>query len=190
MREVLEWLQQQPELKCLLVIMLTSFGDKETRRQGGQEDKGEGETEEVNCQNLRVKSLFPSPFPLPLSPLYKGYADYSPTPPRETQQQNLTDIQDIQIPPQTSIETNEPETIDLETQLDSEKAQLVATVEKISRIVSPYFIVIVGWSLYDSNFLIGTILILIGILSLLKISPKDVAVFFERLKSFFGLGNV
>jgi hypothetical protein len=43
--------------------------------------------------------------------------------------------------------------------------------------------------LYEDNFLIGTLLISIGILSLLKISLKDVATFFEWLQSLLGLSN-
>ena len=50
----------------------------------------------------------------------------------------------------------------------------VKLVEKISGILSPYFIVLVGLYLYDDNFLFGSILILTGILSLLKISYQDI----------------
>ena len=65
----------------------------------------------------------------------------------------------------------------------------MTTVEKISRIASPYFIAIVGLSLYEENFFLGTILISVGILSLLKVSAKDVAVFLEWLKDFLGFGE-
>lgn len=68
-------------------------------------------------------------------------------------------------------------------------SELVTTVEKISRIASPYFIAIVGLSLYEENFFLGTILISVGILSLLKVSAKDVAVFLEWLKDFLGFGE-
>ena len=70
---------------------------------------------------------------------------------------------------------------------ESENSELVNTVEKISLIVSPYFIVIVGLSLYEKNFLIGTILIVVGILSLLKVSSRDIAAFLEWFKNFLGL---
>ena len=71
----------------------------------------------------------------------------------------------------------------------AESSELVTSVEKISRIVSPYFIAIVGLSLYRENFFLGTILISVGILSLLKVSAKDVAAFLEWLKDFLGFGE-
>ena len=108
--------------------------------------------------------------------------------PKETEKFKQSDLEDVIIS-RTATPKNPPEEIEIETELDLEKAQLVGTVEKISRIISPYFIVIVGWSLYEKNFLIGTILIIIGILSLLKVSARDVAVFFEWLKSFLGIGT-
>ncbi|OKH25273.1 hypothetical protein NIES593_05845 [Hydrococcus rivularis NIES-593] len=66
-----------------------------------------------------------------------------------------------------------------------ESSELVNTVEKISRIISPYFIVIVGLVLYDNNFLIGTTLIAIGILSLLKVSCQDIIDVIEDIKNIF-----
>ncbi len=72
---------------------------------------------------------------------------------------------------------------------ESETPELINTVEKISRIVSPYFIAIVGLSLYQDNFLIGTILIGIGILSLLKVSTQDLTAFLAWIKNFLGFGE-
>jgi hypothetical protein len=99
-------------------------------------------------------------------------------------------LQDIQLPPRISLDDSQQDTLlqtqSIATEPDSE---LVSTIEKISRIVSPYFVVVVGLALYDSNFLIGTILILVGILSLLKVSTKDVATFFEWIKNFLGFSN-
>ena len=68
-------------------------------------------------------------------------------------------------------------------------SELVNNVEKISRIISPYFIVIVGLSLYEDNFLIGGILIILGILSLFKVSLQDVNNAFNSVKNFLGLGD-
>jgi hypothetical protein len=65
----------------------------------------------------------------------------------------------------------------------------VKLVEKISGILSPYFIVIVGLYLYDNNFLFGSILILVGILSLLKISYEDIWQWIEKIKSLFNQNN-
>ena len=85
--------------------------------------------------------------------------------------------------PQSSPETSSPETTEVVN------SELVNTVEKISRIVSPYFIVVVGLYLSDDNFLIGGILILVGILSLFKVSLKDLTNAFNSIKNFLGLGD-
>ena len=68
-------------------------------------------------------------------------------------------------------------------------SELVDKVEKISRIASPYFIAIVGLTLYDDNFFLGTILIAVGTLSLLKVTARDVAIFLEWLKNFLGFSD-
>jgi hypothetical protein len=88
-----------------------------------------------------------------------------------------------------SIAETQQQATELPNELTPERSELVNTVEKISRIISPYFVVIVGLSVYEKNFLIGTILILVGILSLLKITARDVATFFEWIKNFLGLSN-
>lgn len=106
--------------------------------------------------------------------------------PREPQKPTLSDIKDIKLSPPTTPVTT-PQNTQLLTEEMIEDRELVSTVEKVSRIVSPYFIAIVGLALYEDNFLIGTILILVGILSLLKVSTKDVGNFLEWLKNFLGL---
>ena len=109
-----------------------------------------------------------------------------------------SNLQDIELTPPINLENsqqdtllqNESKTIAEESEIKLESdSELVNTVEKISRIVSPYFVVIVGLALYDNNFLIGTILIVVGILSLLKVSTKDVANFVEWVKNSLGIGN-
>jgi|GEM_PF-1734663 len=65
--------------------------------------------------------------------------------------------------------------------------EIVQVVEKISGILSPYFIVLVGLVLYKENVFIANLLIFIGIFSLLKISWRDLGTFFEGLKNFLGL---
>ena len=119
--------------------------------------------------------------------------------PREPQKKPETpNLQDIKLKPPVSLQETDSQQDTLlqpksrtESQITPivEDSELVNTIEKISRIVSPYFVVVVGLSLYENNFLIGTILIVVGILSLLKISTRDVAVFFEWVKNFLGLGN-
>ena len=71
--------------------------------------------------------------------------------------------------------------------LEVEDSELIENIEKISRIASPYFIAIVGLSLYKDNFFFGSTLIAVGILSLLKVSARDVAALLEWIKDFFGL---
>ncbi|MBD2393025.1 hypothetical protein H6G11_01995 [Cyanobacterium aponinum FACHB-4101] len=82
--------------------------------------------------------------------------------------------------------TNENNEDLFDTELEEiDSPPLVKLVEKISGILSPYFIVIVGLYLYDNNFLFGSILILIGVLSLLKISYEDVLAWAEKIKGMF-----
>jgi len=107
--------------------------------------------------------------------------------PREPEKPTMSDLKDIQLSPPTTTNLTNPQDTLLQTEAITEDQAIASTVERISRIVSPYFIAIVGLSLYENNFLIGTILILVGILSLLKVSTKDVGNFLEWLKSFLGL---
>ena len=112
--------------------------------------------------------------------------------PREPQKPSMSDLKDIKLSPPPNVNLSSPQDTLLQKDSDSiavEQNELVSTVEKISRIVSPYFVAVVGLSLYENNFLIGTILILVGILSLLKVSTKDVGDFLEWLKNFLGLGK-
>jgi hypothetical protein len=63
--------------------------------------------------------------------------------------------------------------------------EIVNVVEKISGILSPYFIVLVGLFLYENNFFIGTLLIFVGIFSLLKLSWKDLKILLDQIQKFF-----
>ena len=72
---------------------------------------------------------------------------------------------------------------------EPDQPEVVNVVEKISGIVSPYFIVLVGLFLYEDNFLIGTGLITIGIFSLLKISVQDISKWVKSASQFLGLGE-
>ena len=65
------------------------------------------------------------------------------------------------------------------------QSEFVNVVEKISGILSPYFIVLVGLFLYDNNFFIGTLLVFIGIFSLLKLSWKDIKILLDQVQKFF-----
>ena len=117
---------------------------------------------------------------------------------RETPKSEIPTVPDVQPSSNLNVDTDfsqnlsspksSPETSTSETS-QVVNSELVNTVEKISRIVSPYFIVVVGLSLYDNNFLIGGILIVVGILSLFKVSLKDVTNAFNSVKNFLGLGD-
>jgi hypothetical protein len=107
--------------------------------------------------------------------------------PREPQKPTMSDLQDIKLSPPPTTNLNSPQNTVLQTEEIIADNELVSTVERISRIVSPYFVAVVGLALYEKNFLIGTILILVGILSLLKVTTQDVANFLEWLKNFLGL---
>ncbi len=110
--------------------------------------------------------------------------------PREPQKPTVSDLQDIKLTPPTVANLTSPQDTLLQTETEMlESNELVSSVEKISRIVSPYFVAIVGLALYKENFLIGTILILVGILSLLKVTTKDVGNFLDWLKNFLGLSS-
>jgi hypothetical protein len=109
---------------------------------------------------------------------------------KESQQPEKNDLQNMMFANKSSLQENQQQnTILQEDALNTEELQqpeVVNIVEKISKIASPYFIVVVGLSLYQNNFFIGTILILVGIFSLLKISSQDVAKFLAWFKSFLG----
>lgn len=73
---------------------------------------------------------------------------------------------------------------------ESDTPESVNNVEKVSRIVTPYFIALIGLALYkEGNILIGTILIGVGLLSLLKVSTKDLGAVFQWIKGFLGFDD-
>ena len=98
---------------------------------------------------------------------------------QETTTTNQPKVEDLIIP---DSDTNENKSM---SESEQPQPELVKLVEKISGILSPYFVVIVGLYLYDDNFFFGTILILVGILSLLKVSYQDVWLWIEKIKGFF-----
>ena len=112
-------------------------------------------------------------------------------------QPDRNDVEELEA--ELEAKEREFEKIDLETSNEDTELSLgqptmnkidsnpesVQVVEKVSNILSPYFIVIVGLFLYDSNFLIGTTLIFVGIFSLLKLSWQDLQNLVEQIISFF-----
>lgn len=120
---------------------------------------------------------------------------------RETRKSETPEIPDLKLPENFALDnkvktpnpltakTPNVVTVPEKKEVNEIDSELVSNIEKISRIVSPYFIAVVGLSLYEENFFLGTILITVGILSLLKVTAKDVAVFLEWFKEFLGFSN-
>ncbi|MBR8829184.1 MAG: hypothetical protein DSM107014_15020 [Gomphosphaeria aponina SAG 52.96 = DSM 107014] len=107
----------------------------------------------------------------------------------ESQQPTMPQVQDL-IPREMPAKIKNPWEESMEEEIKLEvKPEIVNIVEKISGILSPYFIVIVGLYLYENNFLLGTLLIVIGIVSLLKVSFKDVKKWIEGIKKSLGYGQ-
>jgi hypothetical protein len=69
--------------------------------------------------------------------------------------------------------------------LSQPEPESVQVVEKVSRIISPYFIVIVGLILSEDNFFLGLLLITVGIFSLSKVSWKTITIFLREIKDIF-----
>lgn len=96
--------------------------------------------------------------------------------PRESENQDQFDFPNVNSQSDMPGEIyNAQDGQDTVLQYEPEKSELVSNVEKISRIISPYFIVLIGLALYDSNFILGLALIVVGILYLFKVSIQDVA---------------
>lgn len=68
---------------------------------------------------------------------------------------------------------------------DAESPEVVRVAEKISGVISPYFIALVGLYLYEHNSFFGFLLIGTGVLSLLKISLFDLGRWSAAIKDFF-----
>jgi hypothetical protein len=99
---------------------------------------------------------------------------------------SLPDLSDVIFPSEESLTENGDDTEvfkAMKALTPENSSETVKTVEKISSILSPYFIVLVGLFLYPDNFLFGSILIVTGILSLLKVSWSDIMNAFDRLKA-------
>ncbi len=62
-----------------------------------------------------------------------------------------------------------------------------ATVEKISAVVSPYFISLVGLYLYRTNPLVGLAIAALGLARLLKITPDDIRRAWRAARRALGL---
>ena len=105
---------------------------------------------------------------------------------KETQQFDNTELKDVMVssPTLRDIKGKQEDT-ELVSESNLEKSEVINTVEKISTIISPYFIALIGLLLYKDNFLFGTTLIAVGIFSLLKISLNDMEQWVEKIKKMF-----
>ncbi|MBR8830255.1 MAG: hypothetical protein N5P05_003347 [Chroococcopsis gigantea SAG 12.99] len=97
--------------------------------------------------------------------------------PPEKPTPEIKDLPEIMFPPKPN----------LYSPLNTEPApESVKVVERLSGILSPYFIVVVGLFLYDRNFFLGFILIIVGILSILGIRWDNIKSAITEVKKFFG----
>ena len=92
---------------------------------------------------------------------------------------------------QTSVEdiSETQQDIDMTQPQDRTVPEFVKNAEKISGIVSPYFTVVVGLILYENNFLLGLVLIVVGMFGVLRISWGDIVKFFEWVKNLLGFNE-
>ncbi len=109
--------------------------------------------------------------------------------PKEEKSMENIELPDIMFPSESELEENSEDDTELSkvskkkhSSAIEENSEVVTMVEKISAIVSPYFIVVVGLILSDDNFWLGLLLIAVGILSLLKISLQDIIGLFIEIK--------
>jgi|688.fasta_scaffold37134_7 hypothetical protein len=110
--------------------------------------------------------------------------------PKDSQDSEGNDLEAILFSKEMELENTDAEMMNDDTEFNLNKTmnnspEIVNVVERISGILSPYFIVLVGLFLYDSNVLIGTVLIAVGIFSLLKFSWQDLQGVIEKIKRFF-----
>ena len=105
--------------------------------------------------------------------------------PDETPDIMLTDESNLENYSQAKTESRQIKANN-SPQSNADNPEVVNIVEKISGIVSPYFIVVVGLLLYEDNVWLGLLLIVVGIFSLLKISWSDIIGIFGEIKDVFG----
>jgi hypothetical protein len=102
-------------------------------------------------------------------------------PPREPNPPEVKELPDMMFSIKPDLERGE-EKAEI---VASPQPEVVTVVEKISQILSPYFIVLVGVFLYDRNGFISFLLIGTGVLSILGVSLKNVPQLTKEVKNFF-----
>lgn len=96
--------------------------------------------------------------------------------------QSGLDLQSLQVPPTTDSARN-PTSLSSRSQF---KFEDIYVYERVSQILAPYFVVLVGLLIYDRNFILGTVLIIIGLLVLFKVTGEKVMAFVEEILRSFG----
>ncbi len=99
-------------------------------------------------------------------------------PPKQPTSPEVKDLPEIMFPPKPNLYPP----VNVEPAPES-----VKVVERLSAILSPYFIVLVGLFLYDRNFFLGVILIITGILAILGIRLENIKSAVAEVKKFFGV---
>ncbi|MGF1479517.1 MAG: hypothetical protein ACFB4I_08505 [Cyanophyceae cyanobacterium] len=94
-------------------------------------------------------------------------------------QQTGVDLQSMQVPPKSDW-------AQLSSQPNLRNFEIVYICERISQIVAPYFVMTVGVLMYNKNFLLGTVLVVIGLLVMFKITWEKLMVFVNELLKSFG----
>jgi hypothetical protein len=104
-------------------------------------------------------------------------------PAKEPNPPEVKDLQEVMFSIKQNLEPDQDKTdINL---VETPTPEVVTVVENISKILSPYFIVLVGLFLYDRNSFIGFLLVFTGVLAIFGVSLKDINKLFKEGKKFF-----
>ena len=104
-------------------------------------------------------------------------------PGKEPNPPEVKDLQEVMFSIKQNLEPDQDKTdINL---VETPPPEVVTVVENISKILSPYFIVLVGLFLYDRNSFIGFLLVFTGVLAIFGVSLKDINKLIEEGKKFF-----
>ena len=101
---------------------------------------------------------------------------------KPNQQLGAINLESVKVSPK-SLEQSQPSPVISYSPLRN--FDRIFLIEKISQVISPYFITVVGLLLYKENYLLGTILLFIGVAVLFKVSFAKIAAFVESVKSVF-----
>ena len=106
---------------------------------------------------------------------------------KPNQQLGAIDLESIKLSPK-SLEHGQPAS-PLLSYSPLRNFDRIFLIERVSQIIAPYFITVVGLLLYQENFLLGTLLLGIGVAVLFKVTFAKIAAFVESVKSIFQSNN-